>query len=89
MSKLIEKIWNYEYNPAENHIVCLSKIKEKSNELDKLEQAFLSNLDKSTRQAFDKIICKYYDMLDYLLLDAYTKGALFAGKLLFEIINDE
>ena len=74
MSNLIEKIWNYEYNPAEKHIVCLTEIKSKNDELDAMEREFLA---------------KYFDLLDYLLADAYTKGAKFAGRLFYEIMTNE
>jgi len=89
MSNLIEKIWNYEYNPAEKHIVCLTEIKTKNDELDAMEREFLATLDSDSKLIFDKIMCKYFDLLDYLLADAYTKGVKFAGRLFYEIMTNE
>ena len=70
MSNLIEKIWNYEYNPTEKHIVCLTEIKSKNDELNAMEREFLATLDSDSKLIFDKIMCKYFDLLDYLLADA-------------------
>lgn len=88
MSKLIEKIWNYEYNPAEKHAVCLEKIKKCNNELNEMERALMKKLNEEDKMLFDKVLSKYYDLLNCLLLDAYTKGARFAGELFVEIIKD-
>ena len=88
MNNIIKKLWDYEYNPAEKHIICLEEIKAKNNELSDLEKDFLSTLDKDGKAVFDKIMCKYFDLLDYLLVDAYYKGVKFTGKLFIEIMSN-
>ena len=70
MNNLIKKLWDYKYNPAEKHIVCLNEIKAINNEITNLESEFLSKLNKNDKLIFNKITSKYLDLLEYLLFDA-------------------
>ena len=88
MNNLIEKIWQGNYNPAEKHIVCVEELKTVNSELNELEKQLLPKLDKESKGIYNKIMSKYCDLLDYLMLDGYTKGAKFMGNLFFEIMKD-
>ena len=88
MNSLIEKIYHGNYNPAEKHIVCIDELKLINDELTRLEKQLFLILDKDSKEIYNKIMSKYFDMLDCLLLDAYTKGAKLVGNLLFEIMKD-
>ena len=88
MRNLIEKIWQGNYCPSEKHITCIEELKVINNELNELEKQFFPRLDKDSKEMYNKIMCKFHEMLDYLMLDAYTKGTKFVGNLFFEIMKD-
>ncbi len=74
MSDLIERIWNMECNNEQKHIERIENIKRINKELNEMEKVFLKNLSNGDKSAFDKIIDKYFEMLDSLLLDACLTG---------------
>ena len=88
MGRLIEKIWNDDYSPSEKHAVCLEKIKRCNDELYSMEMEFTKGLSKEKKAELEKIVDKHYELLEYLLLDAYFKGVKFGGEIISEILKE-
>ena len=85
MNDLIEKIWNGEYKPSEDNILFCEEIMRARRVLEELEGELWEKLGEKERELFDKVMGRYYDMVDYYKKDAFVQGVRFAGGVLKEI----
>ena len=74
MEKWLKRLWDIGCDDESKAKVRIERIKEISNELNEKEGVFLARLSKKDKLAFDEIISKYYDLINLLILDAYSKG---------------
>jgi hypothetical protein len=86
MNDLIEKIWNEEYKPAQDNVLFGEEIMRARSALDELERELWEHLGERERELFDKVMGRYYDMVDYYKKDAFMQGVRFAGGVLKEMI---
>ena len=85
MNDLIEKIWNGEYKPAQDNVLFGEEIMRARSALEELEGELWEKLGAKERELFDKVMGRYYDMVDYYKKDAFVQGVRFAGGVLKEI----
>ena len=85
MDNLIEKIWNGEYKPSEDNVLFCEEIMRARRLLEELEGELWEKLGEKERELFDKIMGKYFAMVDYHRKDAFVQGVRFAGGVLKEI----
>ncbi len=85
MNDLIEKIWNGEYKPSEDNVLFGEEIMRARRVLEELEGELWEKLGEKERELFDKVMGRYYDMVDYYKKDAFVQGVRFAGGVLKEI----
>ena len=85
MNDLIEKIWNGEYKPSEDKVLFGEEIMRARRVLEELEGELWEKLGDNERELFDKVLGRYYDMVDDYKKDAFVQGVRFAGGVLKEI----